>query len=114
MKKARQAASNPNWIRAKLSLSKDARIIPILVTATALADKEAGIHLKEVAIWQIGQFRVWAANAVQTVRQLRVTFPGAGDLFWRRTAMEAYAKAGMDPASLVVRFTGEVGKMTLS
>lgn len=42
-------------------------------------------------------------NVVQMFRQLRVTFPGEGDMFWRDTAMEAFAQAAADPSSLIQR-----------
>jgi hypothetical protein len=80
--KARQVALHPNWIRNKLELSSDAVILSVPITPVSAAEDEAAIHLKDVAVWPIEQFRAWAVNAVQTVRQLRVTYPGAGDMFW--------------------------------
>ncbi|MBV9018270.1 MAG: hypothetical protein JO058_21675, partial [Alphaproteobacteria bacterium] len=101
IKKARQVASHPNWIRDRFKLSPEARVIPVLVTSQGAAEEEAAVHLKEVAVWHIDQFREWAVRAVQTVRQLRVSYPGAGDIFWRQEAMEAYATAGIDPDSML-------------
>jgi hypothetical protein len=101
--KARQVALHPNWIRDKLALTPDAVVLPVLVTPVAACEDEAAIHLKDVAVWPIEQFRAWAVNAVQTIRQLRVTYPGAGDMLWRAAAMEAYEKSGIDPASLLRR-----------
>jgi Type III restriction enzyme, res subunit/Helicase C-terminal domain len=108
--KARQVALHPNWIRERLQLLKDARILPILVTSVSAAEDEAAIHLKDVAVWPIEQLRVWAVNAVQMVRQLRVSYPGAGDMFWRQSAMEAYEQAGADPASLMRRLKPQSGR----
>jgi hypothetical protein len=101
--KARQVALHPNWIREKLELGVDARVVPVLVTPVSSAEDEAAIHLKEVAVWTIDGFRAWAVNAVHTVRELRMTYPGPGDMFWRRDAMAAYQRAGIDPASLLER-----------
>jgi len=108
--KARQVALHPNWIRNKLELASDAVILPVLLTPVSAAEDEAAIHLKDVAVWPIEQFRTWAVNAVQTVRQLRVTYPGAGDMFWRTAAMEAYEQAGIDPVSLLRRLKTQDGR----
>lgn len=108
--KARQVALHPNWIRERLELSRSARVLPILVTPVAAADAEAAIHLNDVAVWPLEHFREWAVNAVQTVRRLRITYPGAGDMLWRRTAMEAYEQAGIDPASLLKRLQLQNGR----
>jgi hypothetical protein len=110
VKKARQVALHPNWIRERLELAEDARVLPVLVTPVSAAEDEAAIHLKEVAVWPIEQFRVWAVNAVQMVRQLRVTYPGAGDMFWRQIAMEAYDQASVDPESLLRRLQPQSGR----
>ncbi len=108
--KARQVALHPNWIRNKLELSSDAVILSVLITPVSAAEDEAAIHLKDVAVWPIEQFRAWAVNAVQTIRQLRVTYPGAGDMFWRTAAMEAYEQAGIDPVSLLRRLQVQGGR----
>jgi hypothetical protein len=108
--KARQVALHPNWIRNKLELSTDAVVLPVLVTAVSAAEEEAAIHLKDVAVWPIAQFRAWAVNAVQTIRQLRVTYPGAGDMLWRNEAMEAYERSGLDPRSLLQRLKAQNGR----
>lgn len=101
--KARQAASHPAWIRNHLGLTETTKIVPVLITPTRSCEPAASVHLKEVAVWDLDQFRVWAANAVQMVRQVRVTFPGEGDMFWRDATMEAFAHAAADPASLIQR-----------
>jgi hypothetical protein len=108
--KARQVALHPNWIRKRLELPEGARVLSVLVTPVSAAEDEAAIHLKEVAVWPIEQFRVWAVNAVQMVRQLRVGYPGAGDMFWRGTAMQGYEQAGADPASLLRRLQPQSGR----
>lgn len=98
--KARQVASHPIWLRNHLGLSGSTHIIPVLVSGISGADRDAAIHLQEVAFWPLDQFRSWALNAVAVVRRLRTTFPGPGDMFWREEAMSAYAIHSIDPASL--------------
>lgn len=101
--KARQVASHPNWIRSHVPLNADARIIPVLVAPVAGAASDAAIHLQDVAFWHTSSFQAWAAEALHIVRQLRTTYPGAGDMLWQAEAMAAFASAGMDPNSLVQR-----------
>jgi hypothetical protein len=87
-----------------------ARVLPVLVTPVPAAEAEAAIHLNDVAVWRIEEFRAWAVNAVQVIRQLRVSYSGVGDMFWRRAAMEAYEQAGIDPASLLKRLRPQNGR----
>lgn len=101
--KARQVASHPTWLRHRLGLGDQTKIVPVLVSEISGAAPEAAIHLQEVAFWRTSEFRVWAANALSTIRSLRTGYPGSGDMFWREEAMAAYAANGMDPASLARR-----------
>ncbi|TBA94440.1 DEAD/DEAH box helicase [Rhizobium ruizarguesonis] len=98
--KARQVASHPVWLRSHLGLAESTHIVPVLVSGIGGADRDAAIHLQEVAFWPVDQFRNWALNALAVVRRLRTTFPGPGDMFWREDAMSAYAIASIDPSSL--------------
>ena len=101
--KARQVAGHPNWLRQKLSLGSETKIIPVLVSGIAGASPESSVHLQDVAFWRTQEFRIWANNALVMIRALRTTYPGPGDLFWREEAMAAYASNGVDPASLAER-----------
>ncbi|MCA0048201.1 DEAD/DEAH box helicase [Mesorhizobium sp. B283B1A] len=101
--KARQVASHPTWLRQRLGLGDQAKIVPVLVSGISGAAPEAAVHLQDVAFWRTSEFRVWATNALRTIRSLRTTYPGPGDMFWREEAMAAYAANGMDPASLSQR-----------
>jgi hypothetical protein len=98
--KARQVASHPNWIRSNVTLNNDAVIVPVLLSTVTGALPDAAIHLDEVAFWNLDEFREWAINALNTVRNLRATYPGAGDMIWQSDAMAAYEAAGIDPDSL--------------
>lgn len=98
--KARQVASHPNWIRNNVTLNDDADVIPVLVSPIAGAASDAAIHLQNVAFWKLSDFQQWARNALQIVRKLRATYPGAGDMLWQSDAMAAYEAAGIDPESL--------------
>jgi hypothetical protein len=66
---------------------------------------EAVVHLQDVAFWKTACCLTWANNALMTIRVLRTTHPGAGDLFWREEAMAN----GMDPESLAQRLQHTAG-----
>lgn len=101
IKKARQAATHPNWVRAELPVEADAIIVPILVSAVTALMEGASPHLAEVRHWPLEGFRSWAREALATVRELRRTFHGSGDLAWRSEALEAYRRHGLDRAGLL-------------
>ena len=106
--KARQAATHPSWVRENLHLAEDAKIISILVTPAVNADTDALPHLKEVYLWPIDDFRKWARNALGTVRNLRQTYPGSGDLEWRSEAIKEYGKQRISPHTLLKYITAKV------
>jgi hypothetical protein len=101
VKKARQAASHPNWIRDNLNLSPDASVLPVLVTPVKVAHPDALPHLRGVYLWPIDEFRAWAQNALTVIRELRRSFSGSGNLVWRTMAVEKYIENGLDPESVV-------------
>lgn len=87
--KARQAASHPNWMRENVPGCKDARILPVLVTPAKRAKEGAMPSLKQVAHWDVVQFREWAEQALIVIRDLRRDFRQQGDLMWRAQAAQA-------------------------
>lgn len=101
--KARQVASHPNWARARLHLAPNAAVVPLLVTPVLSADPEALPHLGEVCLWRLDDFRAWAAAALDTVRELRRTFPGSGDPEWRARAARLFVDRDLDPEGLVLQ-----------
>lgn len=108
--KVRQAASHPDWIRARLSLARNAKIVSVLVTPRTCIAQGALPHTKDTAYWRLGDFRRFADEAVAAVRELRRTFPGAGDLAWRAEAISQFQRKGLDPESL----TDQLAKNPLS
>jgi len=101
LKKARQAASHPAWIRQRVSVVPDAEIVPVLVTPVSRAEPEALPHLTSVCLWRLDEFRDWAKRALQLVRRLRATYPGEGDLEWRAKAADAFEEFGLEPDGLM-------------
>jgi DEAD/DEAH box helicase/Helicase C-terminal domain len=96
VKKARQVASHPAWMRSKVETAAKADILPVLVTPVTTAREGALPHLIDVALWPVSEFRSWAQNAIAIVRQLRVNFIEPGNLEWRARASEQLKENGMD------------------
>jgi len=111
--KARQAFTHPNWVRDKLPVDKDARIVPVLVTSVKVADDAALPHLKEVLVWDLEDFRKWADNALAVLRDIRKDYPNAGDLAWRASAAEQLGKARITPRALLSMLQDRVGSDVL-
>lgn len=100
VKKARQVASHPTWMRERAEASTSADILPVLVTPVKKVKKSAAAHVKDVALWPLDEFQRWADNALATIRQLRTTFVEPGDLMWRADAAKAFVQAGLDAPGL--------------
>jgi hypothetical protein len=98
--KARQAASHPDWIKANLPELADAQIVPVIITPCTKATKGAIPSLKKVRYWSREDFRTWAKNALQALREIRRDFPGPGHLGWRATAATRFREAKIAPAEI--------------
>ncbi|HJX19293.1 MAG TPA: DEAD/DEAH box helicase [Acidiferrobacterales bacterium] len=98
--KARQTSSHVEWMRANVDASKDADIIAVLVTPVTEVRKAAVPHLKDVALWSLDEFRLWARTAMATVRKLRRTFVEPGDLVWRMEAGTEFKQNRLDAEGL--------------
>jgi hypothetical protein len=81
----------------EVPLASEAEVIPVLVSPVTAVAKSSTPHLSEVRYWGLGEFRSWARAAIGVVRQLRRTFPGAGDLAWRAEAMTQFRANKLDP-----------------
>lgn len=98
--KARQAASHPDWIKSNLPELADAQILPVIITPCTKSHKGAIPSLKKVRYWSREDFRTWAKNALQTLREIRRDFPGPGHLGWRATAATRFREAKIAPAEM--------------
>jgi hypothetical protein len=98
--KARQVASHPRWIRERLNLKPEARVLPVLLTDASYMMKEAQPHLQDVYLWRLKDFREWATGALLAMRQLRTTFTEPGDLAWRADASSAMLAAKIAPSAI--------------
>lgn len=100
VEKARQAADHPRWIKQYVPELKNAEIIPVLVTPTTTSSSGAKPHLKEVYLWPLDEYRAWAQQALETLREIRKTFSAPGDLAWRADAISRLRSAGLDAPSI--------------
>lgn len=101
--KARQASSHPKWIRKNVPGAADMDVRSILVTPSVKATSGADPQLDDVKYWELGAFRTWANAAVATIRQLKGSFPGEGDLLWRAEAAERLEVEGLTLAAILQR-----------
>jgi hypothetical protein len=83
-----------------VKLSDGAEIIPVLITPCTSISKGAIPHVREVRYWGLEDFREWSKSALRTVRELRRTFPGPGNLGWREAAVNAFRTARLDPQGI--------------
>ena len=107
VRKARQVASHPDWMRENVEASANTNILPVLVTPVKKVKQGAVAHLRDVALWPLDEFRDWAAEAIAVIRDLRRTFVEPGDLTWRALAAEAFKQGGLDAPSLRTRLRSQ-------
>jgi hypothetical protein len=114
VRKARQVATHPNWVRENLPVRPTADVLPILVSSVRKADTNALTHLKNVAYWDVDEFRRWATQAVMLVRELRQSYPGPADIAWRAQAIDHYERFGLSPDRLIAILRGQPAHAALS
>jgi DEAD/DEAH box helicase len=100
VRKARQAASHPEWIRENISDLSSAEIVPVLITPCTSTTKGAVPSLKRLRYWHRDQFRTWAKQALHALRDICRDFPGPGSLTWRISAAAKLTEAKIAPAEL--------------
>jgi hypothetical protein len=111
--KARQVFSHPNWIKEHVEASRDAMILPVLVTPVTKAREAALPHLETVALWRFSEFKTWAETALASIRLLRTTFFEPGDLIWRGKAADIFTRDCLDAAGLMKRLKSQSAKKLL-
>jgi len=103
VKKARQVSSHPGWMRANVPAALQAKILAVLVTPVKKVSSKAVVHLADVALWPLDEFRQWAQDALATVREVRKTFVEPGDLEWRARAAELFQRNDLSARPLFER-----------
>ena len=112
--KARQAASHPDWLREHVPGTLGANIQSVLVSPASKAKKGAMPHLVRVAFWDLEEFRRWADQAIDTVRELRREFIEPGDLTWRAQAAQKLEEIRADAPSLSAWLSSRPAKQLLA
>ncbi|MEX0331435.1 MAG: DEAD/DEAH box helicase [Puniceicoccaceae bacterium] len=94
--KARQAASHEKWIRSEVSSDPDeCNIDSFLITPVSDISSAAVCQLSEVCVIDLTEFIDWSESVMQTIRDIRRTFPDKGDLIWRNEAYQKLKTNGM-------------------
>lgn len=101
--KARQASSHPKWIRKNVPGASNMEILPVLVTPSVKATSGAEPQLDDVKYWELSAFRDWATAAVATIRTIKGSFPGEGDLLWRSETAERLVAEGLTLETILQR-----------
>ncbi len=99
--KAKQAALHPDWLKENVPEAGDLELTIALVTPCTSAGKGAKPALKKVRYWPVEEFRLWATDAVNVVRELKTALPPDGDLFWRLNAANKLASSGLTLEALI-------------
>ncbi len=100
--KARQAAGHPKWVKKNLPGTQNMNIVSVLVTPCGSAKSGAEPHLDDVRLWRLDDFLAWASEAIAMLRQLKGTFPGEGDLFWRDQAYQYLEANGLTVEKILI------------
>lgn len=110
--KARQAASHPRWMKENVELCSpdDTEIYPVLVSPVLTVYPGTLPQLDSVYLWSLDDFKSWAESSMATIRELRKSFPGVGDLVWRAHSAEIIKQEGLDIVSLVTHLKTQVAK----
>ena len=101
--KARQVASHPAWMRGNGLVGPDADVQAVLITPVTRVKEGAIVHLEDVALWRLQDFRRWATEALSVVREARRTFVEPGDLVWRGTTAELFEQRGLNAQGLLAK-----------
>ncbi|KIT15585.1 Reverse gyrase [Jannaschia aquimarina] len=96
IEKARQAAGHPKWLTANRPNLAEVNFQVILVTPCTIAAEGGQAHLVDVRLFGLNAFRVWASDAIATVRTLKVMMKGEPDLAWRAEAASALRSNNLD------------------
>jgi len=102
IKKARQAASHPTWMKDHITScqSNSVEILPVLITPVSTVYSGALTFLSGVSLWKLNDFRIWSTEALRIIRELRKTYIQPGDLVWRAEAAALIQGKCLDIVSL--------------
>lgn len=105
VKHARQAASHQLWIADNITLGEGAEVHTVMITPATKVHKNVPTYSGDVAWWHIDDFRKWARQAIATLRNLRASFTGLGNVAWRDQVRQTLVAQKIDPKSIITRAT---------
>jgi hypothetical protein len=116
IKKARQVASHPTWMREHVSSckSESISILPVLLTPVLTVYPGALTQLVGVSLWKLADFKLWAAKSLSIIRELRKSFMEPGDLAWRAEASKVLQSEGIDFIALTEYLRNQPAKDILT
>jgi hypothetical protein len=100
VKKARQASSHPDWMKANVPESVNCRFTPTIVTPARSIRSAAVPHATLLKLWEYDEFKTFAAHALLTIRTMRQSFFEQGDLVWQVQAYDTIKEARLDMVSI--------------
>ncbi|MXZ55240.1 MAG: DEAD/DEAH box helicase [Gammaproteobacteria bacterium] len=106
--KARQVFSHPNWVHEYVELDEDTKVQAVLVTPARKTTAGAQVHLTNVSLWELNEFKEWALNAISIVRALRTDFYEPGNLEWRAQAVSKFEHNQLDANGLLDMLTSQL------
>lgn len=106
--KARQVNTHPNWIRENVDLEDDTSVQSVLVTPAKKTSEGAKVHLKNVTLWDLEEFKNWALTAISTIRDLRTDFIEPGHLEWRAQAVSRFEQNQLDAPGLLTMLSSRL------
>ena len=72
--KARQAANHTKWLNETHTVTKNMKIVPVIISPCVRAMPSAFPQLEGVKYWNLEEFRIWARNATSVMRHLKGLF----------------------------------------
>ena len=112
VKKARQAASHPDWMNENVLEANDLYLVVILVTPCSQAHQGARSSLRNVLYWLLDDFRTWAQKAVNTIRELKGTLPPDSDMSWREEAAKRLMEERLTLTAIIENCPSAADQMT--
>ncbi|MBN8234918.1 DEAD/DEAH box helicase family protein [Halobacillus kuroshimensis] len=104
----RQASSHPQWIKNnEHRLEHEAKIIPVMITNAVSLEENARSISEEVYYKSYEDFLELAREGIALVRKLRQTFTQEGEESWRIRAMAEFQNRGLDPSSIIEKFSSK-------
>lgn len=105
MKKIRQSISHVNWMRSQTFITENVTIISVLVTNAEKIYSDAIPIANDLKFVSSSQILDLYKKTIEAIRSLRTTYPGEGDLYWRKEVENIYKKERISYNFLIELFS---------